>query len=103
MVDCMAYGFGGLTGPPWNKLGENADFLVAYDTIGRHFKQIYHRHGSNSNIKVRSVSVWIGAAVFDDTPIAIPYTPHISAPKCCSNSSPNSSLKTNPWMLDETI
>ena len=43
MVDCMAYGFGGLTGPPWNKLGENADFLVAYDTIGRHFKYTSNR------------------------------------------------------------
>lgn len=29
MVDCMAYGFGGLTRPPWNKLSDNADFLVA--------------------------------------------------------------------------
>ena len=96
----MAYGFGGLTGPPWNKLGENADFLVAYDTIGRHFKQIYHRHGSNSNIKVRSVSEWIGAAVFLDIPIA---TSHISTFKCISNFSPNSSLKPNPWMLVETI
>ena len=93
----MAYGFGGgLTGPPWNKLGENADFLVAYDTIGRHFKQTYHRHGSNSNIKVRSVSVWIGAAVFDDIPIA---ASHISTFKCLSNSS----LKPNPWMLVEII
>ena len=92
----MAYGFGGLTGPPWNKLGENADFLVAYDTIGRHFKQIYHRHGSNSNIKVRSVSVWIGAAVVDDIPIA---ASHISTFKCLSNSS----LKPNPWMLVEII
>jgi hypothetical protein len=36
-------------------------------------------YGSNSNIKVKSMSVWIGAAVFDDTPIAISYTSHISA------------------------